>query len=156
MKPTLGPKTGGATRAARFGQRALRVLLLANDRSDERALHAAMASEILIRDVVVARDPDELLATLTSPDVDIVYISLAAEVEDTVDMITAIKTAPGTATVPAVVMSPSGDPTTTHRLYQQGANTVLRKSENPADYVAAVRASFHFWTNVAIVPPRVA
>ncbi|MBW7860391.1 MAG: response regulator [Rhodocyclaceae bacterium] len=136
-----------------------RPILLIEDNPDDEALTLrAFAKNGVANPVLVARDGVEAIECLfgadpAQPDPDavhpaVVLLDLKLPRIDGLEVLRRIRADAGTALLPVVILTTSGEPRDIRQAYHLGANSYIRKPVDYPDFVQAVGAIVAYWVKL--------
>jgi two-component system, chemotaxis family, response regulator Rcp1 len=135
------------------------ILLIENDPGAALITKEALKEAGLLRHVQQFRDGDAALDYLrgqgsfserTLPDV--IFLDLHLPRKSGLEVLTELKSRPGLAAVPVVIISGSSNPVEVREAYELHASCYIRKPDDLDQFLHFMRICFEFWGTVATLP----
>lgn len=83
---------------------------------------------------------------------DIIFLDLTLPGKSGLEVLEEMKKVPGCELIPIVVLSASDNPVDIRKAYSLGANCVVRKPSQLAEFFRLIGCSYEFWCTVAKLP----
>ncbi|MGB2714577.1 MAG: response regulator [Vicinamibacterales bacterium] len=133
-----------------------RVIVLVEDNPDDEALTLrALKKNAIANDIVVLRDGAEALEFLGRPDApppQLVLLDLKLPKIDGLEVLRRLRSDPGTAVMPIVILTSSNEERDLVESYRLGANSYIRKPVDFEQFTEAVRQLGLYWLVLNQVP----
>ncbi|MGF1518250.1 MAG: response regulator [Nodosilinea sp.] len=135
---------------------AMRSILLVEDNpDDERLTRRALRRGNLANPVVVARNGEEALQRVFSPEPlpCVVLLDLKLPKVDGLEVLRQIRASDRTRLLPVVMLTSSSEDRDIIESYSLGANSYVRKPVNIDEFTEAVRQLGLYWALISELPP---
>ena len=140
---------------------AIEILLVEDDAGDELLTREALATYKISNRLHVARDGEDALDFVYrrgrhagAPEVDLILLDLNLPKYDGLQILAQIKSDPGLAHVPVVILTTSAAEEDILRSYQLHANAYVTKPVDVSQFINAVRQIDEFFLSVVRLPGR--
>ena len=131
------------------------ILLVEDNPDDERLTRRALRQGNLANPVVVARNGEEALQRVFSPEPlpCVVLLDLKLPKVDGLEVLRQIRNSDRTRLLPVVMLTSSSEDRDIIESYSLGANSYVRKPVNIDEFTEAVRQLGLYWALISELPP---